>query len=38
MAARSMQLQVTVQDGGIYVSTAQASLEITPIALKVAQE
>ena len=38
MAARSMALQVTVQDGGIYVSTAQASLEITPIALKVAQE
>jgi len=37
-AARSMQLQVTVQDGGIYVSTAEDSLEITPIALKVAQE
>jgi uncharacterized protein YaeQ len=36
-AARSMQLQITVQDGGIYVSTAQDSLEITPIALKVAQ-
>jgi uncharacterized protein YaeQ len=33
-AQRNMQLQVTVQDGGIYVSTAQDSLEITPIALK----
>ena len=37
LAARSMQLQVTVQDGGIYVSTAEDSVEITPIALKVAQ-
>ncbi|MDC6168260.1 YaeQ family protein [Paucibacter sp. XJ19-41] len=38
LAERSMQLQVSVQDGGIYVSTAQASVEITPIALKVATE
>jgi len=30
-------LQVTVQDGGIYVSTAKDSLEITPHALKLAQ-
>jgi uncharacterized protein YaeQ len=29
-----MQLQVTVQDGGIYVSTADASVEINPVALK----
>ncbi|HEX2010005.1 MAG TPA: YaeQ family protein [Roseateles sp.] len=34
LAERSMQLQVTVQDGGIYVSTANASVEITPLALK----
>jgi hypothetical protein len=27
---------VTVQDGGIWVSTTQASVEITPIALKTA--
>ncbi|MDC8787203.1 YaeQ family protein [Roseateles koreensis] len=33
-AQRSMQLQVTVQDGGIYVSTAADSLEINPIALR----
>jgi len=37
-AERSMQLQVTVQDGGIYVSTAQGSVEITPVALKTVQE
>jgi uncharacterized protein YaeQ len=36
LAERSMQLQVTVQDGGIWVSTTQASVEITPIALKTA--
>ncbi len=36
LAERSMQLQVTVQDGGIYVSTAQTSVEITPTALKAA--
>lgn len=34
LAQRSMQLQVTVQDGGIYVSTAESSVEINPIALK----
>ena len=38
LAERSMQLQVTVQDGGIYVSTANASVEINPIALKRPQE
>ncbi|RQO63672.1 hypothetical protein DBR47_02615 [Paucibacter sp. KBW04] len=38
LAQRSMQLQVTVQDGGIYVSTAEDSLEINPIALKRSQE
>ncbi|WP_077033799.1 YaeQ family protein [Pelomonas sp. KK5] len=37
LAERSMQLQVTVQDGGIYVSTSQASVEIHPHALKEAQ-
>ncbi|MBT9493729.1 MAG: YaeQ family protein [Paucibacter sp.] len=37
-AQRSMQLQVTVQDGGIYVSSSADSLEITPIALKLASE
>ncbi|MFY7863423.1 YaeQ family protein [Roseateles sp.] len=36
-AERSMQMQITVQDGGIYVSTSADSLEITPIALKTAQ-
>ncbi len=36
LAERSMQLQVTVQDGGIWVSTTQSSVEITPIALKTA--
>ncbi len=33
-AERSMQLQFTVQDGGIYVSGPKDSLEIHPIALK----
>ncbi len=37
LAERSMNLQITVQDGGIYVSTAQDSVELTPIALKEAQ-
>lgn len=30
LAARTMQLQVTVQDGTVWVSDAQASVEITP--------
>lgn len=34
LVARSMQLQITVQDGGIWVSTTADSVEITPIALK----
>jgi len=38
LAERSMQLQISVQDGGIYVSTASASVEINPIALKTAKE
>jgi len=37
MAERGMQLQVSVQDGGIYVSSANAAVEIHPIALKVAE-
>jgi len=36
LAERSMQLQVSIQDGSIYVSTANASVEIQPVALKVA--
>lgn len=34
LAARSMQLQVSIQDGSIYISTADASVEIHPVALK----
>ena len=34
MAERSMQLQVTVQDGQIWVGNAAHSLEVHPIALK----
>jgi uncharacterized protein YaeQ len=34
LAERSMQLQFTVQDGGIFVSSAKDSLEIHPVALK----
>lgn len=37
LAERSMQLQVSVQDGGIYVSTPAGAVEINPIALKAAQ-
>ena len=37
LAERSMQLQINVQDGGIYVTTDKASLEILPIALKSAR-
>jgi uncharacterized protein YaeQ len=36
LAARSMQLQVTVQDGQIWVGDATRSVEIHPIALKTA--
>ncbi len=35
LVARSMQLQVTVQDGQIWVGDAQRSVEIHPIALQV---
>lgn len=34
LAERSMQLQVTVQDGGIYVGNAQRSVEVHPVSLK----
>ncbi|MFT7724106.1 MAG: YaeQ family protein [Roseateles sp.] len=34
LAERSMQLQVSIQDGSVYVSTANAAVEIHPIALK----
>ncbi len=33
LAERSMQLQVTVQDGTVWMSTASGSVEITPIRL-----
>ncbi|MBW8845017.1 MAG: YaeQ family protein [Burkholderiales bacterium] len=38
LAERSMQLQISIQDGSIYVSTANTSVEIHPVALKVASE
>lgn len=38
LAERSMQLQISIQDGSIYVSTANASVEIHPVALKAAAE
>lgn len=38
MAERSMQLQISIQDGTVYVSTADAAVEITPQALKLPQE
>lgn len=38
LAERSMQLQISIQDGSLYVSTANASVEIHPIALKRASE
>jgi uncharacterized protein YaeQ len=38
LAERSMQLQISIQDGSIYVSTASASVEIHPVALKTATE
>ena len=34
LAERSMQLQVSVQDGTVYLSTEKGSVEITPKALK----
>ncbi len=38
LAARSMQLQISIQDGSVYVSTSDAAVEIHPIALKRADE
>jgi uncharacterized protein YaeQ len=38
LAERSMQLQISIQDGSIYVSTATASVEIHPVRLKEASE
>jgi len=38
LAARSMQLQISIQDGSVYVSTTDAAVEIHPIALKRADE
>jgi uncharacterized protein YaeQ len=34
LAARSMQLQVTVQDGQVWVGDAEHNIEIQPVALK----
>ena len=34
LAARSMQLQVTVQDGGIWVGNADRSVEVHPVSLQ----
>ena len=34
LAERSMQLQISIQDGSLYVSTANASVEIHPVALR----
>ncbi len=34
LAERSMQLQISIQDGSVYVSTTAASVEIHPVALK----
>ena len=34
LAARSMQLQISIQDGSVYVSTADAAVELHPLALK----
>ncbi|WP_353934446.1 YaeQ family protein [Acinetobacter baumannii] len=36
LAARSMQLQISIQDGSVYVSTADVSVEIHPVHLKTA--
>ena len=37
MAERSMQLQISIQDGSVYVSTATQSAEIHPHLLKEAR-
>lgn len=37
LAARSMQLQVSVQDGTLWVSTAKDTVEITPVRLSAAR-
>lgn len=34
LAARSMQLQISIQDGAIYVSAGERSVEIAPVVLK----
>lgn len=36
LAERSMQLQISIQDGSVYLSTAQSSVEVHPVALKTA--
>ncbi len=36
LTQRSMQLQVSVQDGTVYVSEGERSVEITPLALNAA--
>lgn len=38
LAERSMQLQVTVQDGTVWMSTALGSVEITPVRLTAAND
>lgn len=37
LAERTMQMQISVQDGTVYLSTERGSVEITPRALKVPQ-
>lgn len=37
LAARSMQLQVTVQDGHVWVGNGATSVEVAPLSLKAAQ-
>jgi uncharacterized protein YaeQ len=34
LAQRSMQLQISIQDGTAYVSTADAAVEVTPVGLR----
>lgn len=38
LAERSMQLQISIQDGSAYVSTAKGAVEITPVLLKEREE
>lgn len=38
LAERSMQLQISIQDGHLYVSTPTEQVEVTPILLKAPQE